>query len=463
MTRIHYIFGVCVLTLSSFFLPSALMKKPLCAEENFSTLSPNCGVKSVVNLSHLLGREVGQQKFDALCKTFPQPTVSMLEVKKAGEMLGIKLQGTAVSLDELQQHPRLAIVALTDHFVILDRVTPKWVRIFELAEMPQLESRADFERNYTGTALLLEQPTALSKSKSLTVDEYIKDLGQLPQNTHIKITASLTNTGQEPITIKQIDSSCGCTVPERIQNTIAPGQIVSLEMTIAVPLSGQVSSSVAITSDAVPPVQFISIFGNVEKGVKVEPHKIDLGEITKGQVAQKTMIVHDPDHKLSLPLKLTTTSPSLETTWTQEDKETYKIVLTLNESRPVGTLDESVLIQDAQKGGTVLSVPVIGSVLSLLRATPPKVFFGAVSAAKGNTREIQLARVDHKAFEIDKIICPNNIQAKVLPLGLNKELWSLTLLVPPNQRSTTLQGSVLITTKGADAVTLQVPVYGIIQ
>ena len=76
-------------------------------------------------------------------------------------------------------------------------------------------------------AYVQAQPSSNSETPkaSFTMDSYVYDFGNIPENGgSVSHTFTITNTGSEPLVIKQVLASCGCTTSTMTTNPIAPGQ-----------------------------------------------------------------------------------------------------------------------------------------------------------------------------------------------------------------------------------------------
>ncbi len=58
----------------------------------------------------------------------------------------------------------------------------------------------------------------------LWLDSVDQKLGKLKANESVNITWRFRNMGDKPLVIENVSASCGCTVPEKPEQPIAPGQ-----------------------------------------------------------------------------------------------------------------------------------------------------------------------------------------------------------------------------------------------
>ena len=57
------------------------------------------------------------------------------------------------------------------------------------------------------------------------------DFGKIPQGKPVSFDFSFTNTGEEPLIITNVESSCGCTVPKYTTTPILKGQKGTITVT----------------------------------------------------------------------------------------------------------------------------------------------------------------------------------------------------------------------------------------
>lgn len=72
-----------------------------------------------------------------------------------------------------------------------------------------------------------------------------------------------TNTGKEPLVIKEAHGSCGCTIPKWPHSPVAPGQRDTIKVTYDTHRVGDFHKTVTITSNAKESPVILSIHGKV--------------------------------------------------------------------------------------------------------------------------------------------------------------------------------------------------------
>jgi len=73
-----------------------------------------------------------------------------------------------------------------------------------------------------------ERDKALKDSANFTTVEWLdstyKDLGKVKEGQQVEVSFRFKNTGTKNLVIDDVTASCGCTVPEKPQEPITPGQ-----------------------------------------------------------------------------------------------------------------------------------------------------------------------------------------------------------------------------------------------
>lgn len=82
-----------------------------------------------------------------------------------------------------------------------------------------------------------------------------------------------TNIGDAPLIIKNIQSSCGCTVPEKPEKPIMPGEKGEIKVSYDTKRVGGFSKAITIFSNAKNPKKIIKIKGIIKKEVSLEKEK----------------------------------------------------------------------------------------------------------------------------------------------------------------------------------------------
>jgi hypothetical protein len=99
------------------------------------------------------------------------------------------------------------------------------------------------------------------------------DYGKVAKDSNGEKTFVFTNVGDAPLIIKNVQSSCGCTVPEKPENPIMPGEKGAIKVSYDTKRSGGFSKAITILSNAKNARKVIKIKGFVTKGISLEKEK----------------------------------------------------------------------------------------------------------------------------------------------------------------------------------------------
>jgi len=89
------------------------------------------------------------------------------------------------------------------------------------------------------------------------------DFGTIEQDDNGTYLFLFTNTGKEPLVIKEAHGSCGCTVPRWPHTPVNPGQQDTIKVTYDTHRIGVFTKTVTITSNAKETTKVLSIKGKV--------------------------------------------------------------------------------------------------------------------------------------------------------------------------------------------------------
>ena len=93
--------------------------------------------------------------------------------------------------------------------------------------------------------------------------EETHDFGKVPQGKPVSWEFKFTNTGEEPLIISNVESTCGCTVPKYTNTPVLKGESGVITVTFNAANVQAFSKAVTIKSNARTPVKLLYIKGEV--------------------------------------------------------------------------------------------------------------------------------------------------------------------------------------------------------
>lgn len=109
-----------------------------------------------------------------------------------------------------------------------------------------------------GTALTAQESVAKIEFKESTID-----YGEIAKGSDGVRVFEFTNTGNAPLVISNVASSCGCTIPKKPTAPIQPGETGIIEVKYDTNRLGPIRKTVTVTSNAETPTVALKIKGRV--------------------------------------------------------------------------------------------------------------------------------------------------------------------------------------------------------
>ncbi|OGG03510.1 MAG: hypothetical protein A3F83_09130 [Candidatus Glassbacteria bacterium RIFCSPLOWO2_12_FULL_58_11] len=129
----------------------------------------------------------------------------------------------------------------------------------------------------------------------IRVDQPDYDFGTIYQGDKAEHVFTIKNIGQQNLEIKNVRSSCGCTVPTIAKMNLGPGETTELK---AVFDSGRFNGSVTknifvYSNDLESPVTRLSIHMDVQVDLEVSPQSIYFAGLKEGDKVERSITIHN--------------------------------------------------------------------------------------------------------------------------------------------------------------------------
>ncbi len=112
--------------------------------------------------------------------------------------------------------------------------------------------------------------TSYTDTTSVQIIDSVYDFGSVKEGDIVEYNFRFKNTGNKPLIIFEATASCGCTVPEKPEHPVKPGEIGFLKVKFNSDRKpGEAHKSISISSNANPefPVLFLkgTVIGKTEE------------------------------------------------------------------------------------------------------------------------------------------------------------------------------------------------------
>ncbi|MFT6338218.1 MAG: hypothetical protein ACI86M_003082 [Saprospiraceae bacterium] len=111
----------------------------------------------------------------------------------------------------------------------------------------------------------IEDATPDTGGPIMSLESNTVDYGTMKQHGEPLRKVSFTNTGTEPLVIKNARGSCGCTVPTWPKEPVLPGASADIEIRYATNRLGKINKTVKITTNEGGDPHVIKVVGNILK------------------------------------------------------------------------------------------------------------------------------------------------------------------------------------------------------
>jgi len=109
-----------------------------------------------------------------------------------------------------------------------------------------------------GMALNAQDKVAKIEFKESTID-----YGEVAKGSDGIRVFEFTNTGNAPLVISNVSSSCGCTIPKKPEKPIQPGDTGTIEVKYDTNRVGPIRKTITVMSNAETPTIALKIKGKV--------------------------------------------------------------------------------------------------------------------------------------------------------------------------------------------------------
>jgi len=104
-----------------------------------------------------------------------------------------------------------------------------------------------------------QDKTAKIEFKSETVD-----YGEIQKGSDGVRVFEFTNTGNAPLIISKVSSTCGCTIPKKPEEPILPGETGEIQVKYDTKRIGMIRKAITVISNADTPTKVLKIKGEVK-------------------------------------------------------------------------------------------------------------------------------------------------------------------------------------------------------
>lgn len=123
----------------------------------------------------------------------------------------------------------------------------------------------------------------------ISSNKEVHNFGQIEWKNPVSVEYTITNTGNQPLVLTNVTTSCACSVPDWTKAPIAPGEKGTVKASFDAKALGHFEKTIGIYSNAEPHLVYLKFTGEVVKEIKdyskTHPHAIGKIRIDKDEIA----------------------------------------------------------------------------------------------------------------------------------------------------------------------------------
>ena len=417
---------------------------------------------SLDELSQLAGEPTGGAPLGSLARAARAKGLQAAEVKvRLHDLAGLRVPAIALMWD--------------DHCAAVETSGGETFKITRAGLEPQILSREDFGKMYSGLALLISQdkellPATAAPGPDMRFARHTFNFGRAEEGTEVAHAFEFTNVGSTDLIIGKVDTTCGCTSAFVSANTIPSGGAGAVVATFDTSRRlGLQSYEVHVTrNDSVTPVVQLTISGVVmPRKVLVSPRAVEFHTIRKGETPTREVYLFDPGHTDIQVADVVSDSPLItarvDSIGTREEFPRYRVTLTLDASAPLGRLESKVTIHTNHPKEPEVEIPVSATIKAAVYFHPDLLFLGIVKKGQEGKGSIIVSTVGDRPLKIDKIDNPvGHVSVEIIPQVQGRE-YLITAILKDTAPTGTIKGEIVVYTNDLDEPRLRVPVCALVE
>jgi hypothetical protein len=243
-------------------------------------------------------------------------------------------------------------------------------------------------------------------------DERSHDFGAVPKAAKVQYEFVLTNKYRDDVHIAAVRSSCGCTQPRIVKDTLKSyeqGAILCEFNTHA--FSGQRGARVTVTIDRPQYAEVeLQVRGYIRTDVVLDPGQVNLGSVAEGSATEKKIHIQYAGRNDWKITGVTANSPYLTATVKEASRSqgrvNYELDVQLKEGAPAGYLKDELTLATNDQRSKEFPVIVEGRVVPELTVSPASLMLGTLQPGQKVTKQIVIKGA--KPFKIVAIHCDNS-------------------------------------------------------
>jgi len=302
------------------------------------------------------------------------------------------------------------------------------------------------------------------KQPKIHFDQPDYDFGEVEAGDEIEHTFVFENTGDDPLSIEEVLTGCGCTGALVTESEVPPGGTGEVKATFHTKgFQGVVKKGLTVEcNDPENSLARLTIGGNVVSEVTVEPRYLDWGVIRPGDSPRpkKLSIRFLKGRGLRLE-KIQSESPVVVLTKKSEDENRAVYSVALAKNLPAGRFTGRITVRSNSERVPEVHVPFQGQVQGNVKVAPHILSLGRITPGKALTRHLIVSKTGKQGFTVKEVRATTEAIATEIREEKEAERYRILVTYTPGSeaRGRVAERITILLNDGKEAF-LEVPLYG---
>lgn len=274
---------------------------------------------------------------------------------------------------------------------------------------------------------------AAAHGPKLVCDQPVYDFGSVDNSQDVEHSFVLKNEGDLTLEIKNVRTSCGCTVADISEKMVKPGTETTVKTKLSLKgRNGAQHKNITVESnDPKQPSFILTLQGAAVMELQVRPVQVLFGNLAAGSVATGSVEVIASSTNPVNVLEASCNSSNIEARIeTVEAGKSYRVVVVTKPPLPKGTVRGTLHIVTDYQRNPDYDIPVSGLVVSDVIVAPPEIIMQEKTNGEPVTRYLVVRAAQSVEFQVLGVEPPTpDIQCRIMKLPPNGYRIDLVNLV----------------------------------
>jgi len=314
-----------------------------------------------------------------------------------------------------------------------------------------------------GLAIALA-PGLTAAGPRLGIEQPVADFGSVEQGTPVTHVFHLKNTGDTPLRISNVKSSCGCTAAVVSESDVQPGGEARVLATLDTSrVAGRTTKVLSVYSDDPQvPVAALTLTGEVLADLVLSPNPTYLGRLRRGETVSREVVIRPGRPGGTTVVRAVGGELSgLQTRLELRPDGSQRLLLALDPGVPLGRFSRELRLETTSTRQPVIVLPVFGSIEGDVVVLPSQVSFGVARAGASPERRLLIRNRGLHPLTVRRVAVPDSFAYSLRTLEDGLE-YQLSLKLRDDVRPGTVSGEVEIFTDHPTEQRVVVPLHAVV-